>query len=896
MNVLGGIKAGDTIIVRCNHKRLSGDIEMPSIYLADEPQEYGIGINKPYIAKNNHSLVGVYLGNNTNSKIEITDVQLIKGSTPIAYEPYTGGKPSPSPDYPQEITNLNKAELVVAGRNICPDAELLGYVSYSNGIPTNSSKTQPNFPYVQSVESDGIGAVLNTIKGVTYSIAYLGKANTAAVGIAEYKSVDDIGDIGKVVSYVRVGSSKKTSLTASIDGVMVFILASQWVDGTTNLNTFAKEDMIISIGKPQNSYEPYSSKSTVIDLQGNELCSVTENREWSPNTFRDQLVIDSEGNVSLIKRVFSAHIDGLEPMGLGATSTFQYFNYTPKMVRPIDGSFAICSNRFGKIGMEPWSFYVAGRSNAALFFAFPLETFANDGELNEWLKSNPIDVNYLGAEAQTIPLGKVEAPLLRDTVQTIYANTNIPTTMNINYKSYLQEDAMAEKKYLDLAGLTGYDAKIKAAIDAKDATTLQGAKAYADSLGANYDAAGSAATAKTQAVQEAKGYTDGEITKVNAAVAAAKKTADKGVADAAAAKAAADAAKGEVDALEALVGTLPEDAGVATVVAYVDKKTEGMASDTLLHQLQTTVGQHTTDISGLKERMTTAEGNITAVQGEAAANKAAIATLNGTGAGSVKKQVDNAINAFATNVSNDGVVNTFKELVDYCATHGSEAAEMAGNIEKNKSAIAKLETFVGKLPEGTSAANVIAYINEKVAAEQSRAESAESGLSGRITTLEGKFGDGEGSVSSLIEAAKQAAIAAAAADAQNKANTAKAGAVADAKKYTDAEVGKVKTASDAIGARVTAAEGKITALEGKAHTHANAEVLDGITAGKVANWDAAFTAKHTHANAAALDKVTDGKIAAWDTAETNAKAYTDTKIGEFQPISVSEIDELFAQA
>lgn len=455
---------------------------------------------------------------------------------------------------------------------------------------------------------------------------------------------------------------------------------------------------------------------------------------------------------------------------------------------------------------------------------------------------------------------------------------------------------MAEKKYLDLAGLTSYDAKIKAAIDEKDAATLSASKAYSDSLGANYDPAGSAATAKTQAVQEAKGYTDGEITKVNTAVAEAKKTADKGVADAATAKATADAAKGAVDSLKTYVGTIPEEAAVDSVVAYIDKKTDGMANNETLQQLQTTVGQHTTDISGLKEKDTALQTAVNKAQGDATANKAAIATLNGTGTGSVKKQVDDAINAFATNVSNDGVVNTFKELVDYCATHGSEAAEMAGNIEKNKSAIAKLETFVGKLPEGTQAADVIAYINEKVAAEQSRAESAESGLGGRITALEGKFGDGEGSVSSLIEAAKQAAIAAAAADAQNKANTAKAGAVADAKKYTDAEVGKVKTASDAIGARVTAAEGKITTLESTAHSHANAEALNGITAGKVANWDAAFTAKHTHANAAALDKVTDGKIATWDGALNNAKAYTDQKIGEFVPISVEEIDAIFAQA
>ena len=53
---------------------------------------------------------------------------------------------------------------------------------------------------------------------------------------------------------------------------------------------------------------------------------------------------------------------------------------------------------------------------------------------------------------------------------------------------------MAEKKYIDLTGLTHYDEKIKAAIDSKDAATLKSAKDYADSLAGNYDAAGTAET------------------------------------------------------------------------------------------------------------------------------------------------------------------------------------------------------------------------------------------------------------------------------------------------------------------------------------------------------------------------------------------------------------------
>lgn len=424
MNVLGGIKAGDTIIVSCNYKRLSGDIEKPNIYLPDEPIEYGIVINKPYIAKNNHSLVGVYLNSNTNSKMEITDVQLIKGSTPTAYEPYTGGKPSPSPDYPQEITNLNKAELVVAGRNICPDAKLLGYVSYNTGIPVNSSRTQAEFPYVQQSETDGIGAVLNTIKGVTYSIAYLGKANTAAVGIAEYKSVDDVGDIGKVVSYVRVGSLKKTSLTASIDGVMVFILASQWTNGTTNINTFAKEDMIISIGEPCNTYTPHKSKSTPISLKGNELCSL-------PNGVKDEVVIDADGNVSLIKRVASALVTGDMIQNAGEHANGQkYVTVALDNCVRDEKPNTMCSTYMSNTWTDSdKSIYIPSSTGAIITDS----RFADKETAANILTAMNLTIFYQLAEPQTIPLGKVELPALPESTSNVWNDGNIPANVYINY-------------------------------------------------------------------------------------------------------------------------------------------------------------------------------------------------------------------------------------------------------------------------------------------------------------------------------------------------------------------------------------------------------------------------------------------------------------------------------
>lgn len=54
--------------------------------------------------------------------------------------------------------------------------------------------------------------------------------------------------------------------------------------------------------------------------------------------------------------------------------------------------------------------------------------------------------------------------------------------------------------------------------------------------------------------------------------------------------------------------------------------------------------------------------------------------MNGTGEGSVDKKIDAKINEFATNISDDGIVNSYKELIDYVANHGSEAATLAADI------------------------------------------------------------------------------------------------------------------------------------------------------------------------------------------------------------------------
>ena len=101
---------------------------------------------------------------------------------------------------------------------------------------------------------------------------------------------------------------------------------------------------------------------------------------------------------------------------------------------------------------------------------------------------------------------------------------------------------------------------------------------------------------------------------------------------------------------------------------------------------------------------------------DAKAKQADLDTLTGEGEGSISKMIDAALNDFATKVSDDGVVNSYKELIDWVAAHGSEATELAGGIAENKTAIDDLKALVGTLPEGATATTVVGYIAEAITA------------------------------------------------------------------------------------------------------------------------------------------------------------------------------------
>ena len=173
---------------------------------------------------------------------------------------------------------------------------------------------------------------------------------------------------------------------------------------------------------------------------------------------------------------------------------------------------------------------------------------------------------------------------------------------------------------------------------------------------------------------------------------------------------AANTAKTEV---MSYVGTIPADAKAKNVVAYI------------------------------KEAVTAGQYDDSALKASVAANTAAIGTLNGTGDGSVKKAVADAVAKIVADAPE--AYDTLKEISDWISTHTSDAATMNSQIKTNKEDITKLKTLIGTLPESATSKDIVSYIAEYVSktladsdlSQYAKAADLEAAV-GRIDALEKK--------------------------------------------------------------------------------------------------------------------------------------------------------------
>ena len=297
----------------------------------------------------------------------------------------------------------------------------------------------------------------------------------------------------------------------------------------------------------------------------------------------------------------------------------------------------------------------------------------------------------------------------------------------------------------------------------------------------------------------------------------------------------------------------------------------------------------TKDSDTIKGAKKYADSLNTAMDTRMDAAEASITTLTGadTVEGSVAKALKDA--------------KAYADGKDAAITAAKSAADAA------QADVDALEAKVGTVPADKT-------VVEMISDAQTAATYDDTALAGRVTTIEGKVTTligSDASKSARTIASEEVAKIVAGADASydtlkeiadwisshktdatamNSAITTLEGIVdgigGDGEKATVVEyvtdaIAALKIGDYAKAADLTALAGRVTTLEGKAHTHSNKALLDTYTQTEVDLADA-VAKKHEHSNKAVLDGITADKVAKWDSA--------DEAIGDAVEAGVASLD------
>lgn len=209
--------------------------------------------------------------------------------------------------------------------------------------------------------------------------------------------------------------------------------------------------------------------------------------------------------------------------------------------------------------------------------------------------------------------------------------------------------------------------------------------------------------------------------------------------------------------------------------------------------------------------------------------------------------VDDAINEFATKLSDDNTVNSYKELIDYAAEHGAEFTSLVGTVNEKADI-----TYVDGLDQLMDARvdALESSKNDYIAADTTLETTLKGYVDGKV---DNKF-DSKGTAQSLV-------------------NTLTNGAV--------------KSNTDAIAVINGTAEGSIA----KAKADAIADAAAKLKAVTDSLKSAAFV------EVATLESTMDSKDATnLAAAKTYAATYTDNLFDSFKFASNSDIDSIFSTA
>ncbi len=312
---------------------------------------------------------------------DLKNIQIELGTKATIYEQYTGGKPSPSPEYPQEIKNVGKLnsdtgkyeiDVQVTGKNLFNISDLkVGIVREDGTI--DSSQTY-NRTIILNIEKNG-EYLIRFNKNTDYDALY-------------FTTVYNNGNLTK--PYVRVREEKSTPIHLKTG---VNILSFKAIKNDTDAIFTGDSNIMISYVK-DIEYEPYREPQTVTLSLNQPLRGIGE--------YKDEVTKDG-----IVRRIKQITLNGSENWSLSnavLVNTNKF--YLPK----VDDAYSAYRKISSLVDALP---FVADENSDELGQRFYLgnpminldkEKFPNVDTLKKYLSENPMTVQYVIEKPITEPL------------------------------------------------------------------------------------------------------------------------------------------------------------------------------------------------------------------------------------------------------------------------------------------------------------------------------------------------------------------------------------------------------------------------------------------------------------------------------------------------------------
>lgn len=331
---------------------------------------------------------------NRGNKIEFGIVgstnQPIKAGTikPMLYqdgdgtwEPFTGGMPSPNPNYPQEINNSLDGPLVSVGRNLVID-NLKGYIG---GGSSDSHIT---------IDNNSETFYFKAKKGQQYSFGADVNLSRKTIGYCFEKPVNGTKIYGYTTSIQKTFISEYDAYCC--------IYASEV------LNDEIKKSFRVNEGSELLPYEPYHYSETSLDLS-EPLRSLTDG------------VCDVYENDTITRIIEFKEFDGSddEAWTLQSINSNGIANFNIAINGPKKVDNSICNHFIYDRDVIAIASREGFHLNETRFFLrFKKETISTIDQFKEWIKEHPVRLLF---ERNAPITEKVELPI----IPTFYPYTNI---------------------------------------------------------------------------------------------------------------------------------------------------------------------------------------------------------------------------------------------------------------------------------------------------------------------------------------------------------------------------------------------------------------------------------------------------------------------------------------